>query len=92
MERCNKRTKKIAPKPEDILNYHEGLSSNQVKLILREFNLDFGKFSEWMYGQTCPIVERWDNDGKRIALGGIYEYDLFRWIDNQKNGTPLIWD
>lgn len=74
------------------LDYHEGLSANQVKIILRELSLDFGKFSEWMYGQTCPLIQRYDESGKIREVGGIYEYDLFRWIENQKKGTPLIWD
>lgn len=74
------------------LDYHEGLSANQVKIILRELNLDIGKFNEWMYGQTCPIIHRTNNAGVLAQVGGIYEYDLFRWIENQKKGTALIWD
>lgn len=80
-------------KPLGTLDYHEGLSTNQVKIILREFNLDFSEFSKWMYGQTCPIIERASRDtGEVIQKSGIYEYDLFRWIENKKKGTPLIWD
>ena len=77
------------------LDYHEGLSSNQVKIILVEFGLGdkLDRFNEWMYGQTCPMVIRHNREsGKEERLGGIYEYDLFRWIENQKKGTPLIWD
>ena len=74
------------------LNMHEGLSSNQVRIILVEFGLDAKEFNKWLYGQTCPIIPRYDEKGKVIMVGGIYEYDLFRWIDNQKNGTRLIWD
>jgi hypothetical protein len=74
------------------LDYHEGLSINQVKIILRELNLDLNKFDKWMYGQTCPIVHRTNDVGLLVEIGGIYEYDLFRWIENQKKGTPLIWD
>ena len=77
------------------LDYHEGLSPNQVKVILREFGFDksgISKFNDWMYGQTCPIIRRNDHMGKAVEVGGIYEYDLFRWIENQKKGTPLIWD
>lgn len=76
---------------QESLDYHEGLSANQVKVILRELDLDYRKFSEWMYGQTCPIIPRWVNGGIK-EVGGVYEYDLFRWIENQKKGTPLIWD
>lgn len=73
-------------------DYHEGLSINQVKIILRELRLNSNDFNAWMYGQTCPVVERRDGDGKRIQVGGIYEYDLFRWIESQKKGTTPIWD
>lgn len=78
--------------PMERLDYHEGLSANQVKIVLRELGLDHDKFNSWMYGQTCPIVHRTDDNGKLQALGGVYEYDLFRWIENQKKGTPLVWD
>ena len=78
--------------PLESLDYHEGLSANQVKIILRELNLDVDKFNDWMYGQTCPIVKRHNEKGEIEDLVGVYEYDLFRWIDNQKKGTPLIWD
>lgn len=74
------------------LDYHEGLTINQVKIILRELNLDIDKFNEWMYGQTAPILVRHDDNNRPITKPGIYEYDLFRWIANQKKGTPLIWD
>lgn len=77
------------------LDYHEGLSSNQVKIILREFGFDdvgIARFNDWMYGQTCPVIERRDRKNVRREVCGIYEYDLFRWIENQKKGTPLIWD
>lgn len=75
------------------LDYHEGLSSGQCKIICRELGLNYDKFAEWMYGQTCPIIQRHnERTGKIEQTGGVYEYDLFRWIDNQKKGTPLIWD
>lgn len=75
------------------LDYHEGLSANQVKIVLRELGLDIGKFNKWMDGQTCPIIERHNrHSGKLEQTGGVYEYDLFRWIANQKKGTALIWD
>lgn len=80
---------------EDRLDYHEGLSANQVKIILREFGLGdrLKQFDDWMYGQTCPVVQRHNREtGKYEQTGGIYEWDLFRWIENQKKGTPLIWD
>jgi hypothetical protein len=80
---------------KESLDYHEGLSANQVKIILAELGLTdkFKQFSEWMYGQTCPVIQRYSRlTGKTIETGGVYEYDLFRWIENQKKGTPLIWD
>ncbi len=84
-----RRTKKL----QESLDYHEGLSANQVKIILRELNLDCDAFNKWMYGQTCPIIHRSDRKtGNVVKVGGIYEHDLFRWIENQKKGTPLIWD
>lgn len=95
------RNRKSLPKmdteiPSSGLDYHEGLSANQVKIILREFGFNdkqLRRFEEWMYGQTCPVVERPSRDtGELVQKSGIYEYDLFRWIENQKKGTPLIWD
>lgn len=78
------------------LDYHEGLSVNQVKIVLREFGFGskhFDEFNRWMRGQTCPVVERHSRDtGELVQKGGVYEYDLFRWIENKKKGTPLIWD
>lgn len=78
------------------LDYHEGFSRNQVKVILREFGFDrfqLQRFNEWMSGQTCPMVIRHNRkSGKEERVCGIYEYDLFRWIESQKKGTPLIWD
>lgn len=90
MKKPNSRTRGgMAHKP---LNYHEGLSANQVNIILTEFGLKSDKFYTWMYGQTCPMVQRYDEHGNTMRILGIYEYDLFRWIENQKKGTPLIWD
>lgn len=77
---------------EKLLNYHEGLSINQVKIILKKFNLSVEKFNKWMYGQTCPILRRTNDAGVLVEVGGVYEYDLFRWIENQKAGGPLIFD
>jgi hypothetical protein len=74
------------------LDYHEGLSPNQVAIILRELNLSSNEFNFWLGGQTCPFVERLDKSGKRVLLGGVYEYDLFRWIAFKRNGTPLLFD
>lgn len=77
------------------LDYHEGMSPNQVKIVLREFGLDkrIDEFNEWMYGQTCPLLERRDRNGKLVTVGGIYEYDLFRWIEAiKKTGIEPVWD
>lgn len=80
--------------PLESLDYHEGLSANQVKVILREFALDkfLDEFNEWMFGQTCPIIKRYDNNGGIIEVTGVYEYDLFRWIESKKTGVSPIWD
>lgn len=81
---------------QESLDYHEGISANQAKIILREFGFNdksVRDFNEWMYGQTCPVLVRHNREsGKEERVGGIYEYDLFRWIENQKRGTPLVWD
>lgn len=77
---------------KNLLDYHEGLSTNQVKIILGELGYDFRKFDKWMFGQTCPTVPRYDRKGGTAISCGVFEYDLFRWISNQKNGKPLIWD
>lgn len=76
------------------LDYHEGLSVNQVKVVLREFGLSdrSNRFFEWLHGQTCPFVKRYNKKGEAVDAIGVYEWDLFRWIENQKKGTPLIWD
>lgn len=76
------------------LDYHEGLSPNQVQIILREFGLGerFNEFNEWMYGQTCPIILRFTIEGKDVKQTGVYEYDLFRWIESKKTGIAPIWD
>lgn len=71
------------------LDYHEGLSSNQVKVILRELGLEhkIAEFSNWMYGQTRPIIERYSDKGILKKEVGVYEYDLFRWISWKKGGA-----
>lgn len=76
------------------LDYHEGLSSNQVKIILREVGLGhlLDEFNEWLYGQTCPIISRRNDRGILCEIGGIYEYDLFRWIESKKTGVAPVWD
>lgn len=92
MARLKENNRTRAGLRKESLNYHEGLSANQVKIILSELGLNSSKFNAWMYGQTCPVVKRYNGKGEIVDVGGIYEYDLFRWIDNQKKGTPLVWD
>lgn len=87
--RCSRINKKDAV---EFLDDHEGLSLNQVKIIIREFNLSYDEFSGWIGGQTCPVLIRPNEKGRAITLPGIFEYDLFRWIRNKKKGEPLIWD
>lgn len=76
----------------EVLDYHEGLSANQVKILLAELGLDESKFSEWMHGQTSPLLVRKDDKGRDVLVCGYYEYDVFRWVANQRKGTPLIFD
>ena len=44
---------------------------------------EFGKFSEWMNGQTCALVE-----GKVIC----YVEDVIRFLEMYRYGTPTYWD
>ena len=74
------------------LDYYEGLSENQVRIIISEVGLNYNKFAKWMYGQTCPMIYRTGRTGKLVERIGVYEYDLFRWIANQKARSPLIFD
>lgn len=78
--------------PVERLDYHEGLSSNQVKIILREHGLDINEFNKWMFGQTCPILIRHDDKQRHITVGGYYEYDVFRWIAYKERRSSLLWD
>lgn len=91
---------KRKPKIEDTLDYHEGMTENQVRIVLHEFGLNYDKFSKWMVGQTCPILRRYvsgiciGGDGVEpiIQHAGVYEYDLFRYIRHHRRGAPLIFD
>lgn len=76
------------------LNYHEGLSANQVKIVLTEFGLGgyIDKFNYWMDGQTCPVISRRDRQGRLRRVVGVYEYDLFRWIESKRSGVAPVWD
>lgn len=76
------------------LDYHEGLSSNQVEIILRSHSLDhlIDEFNEWLYGQTSPIVIRYNKEGKEEKIVGVYEYDLFRWIESKRTGIAPVFD
>lgn len=77
------------------LDYHEGLSANQVEIILREFGFgrNIKQFNKWMFGQTCPVLKRWSAlANTEVQEAGVYEYDLFRWIASQKTGGAPIWD
>lgn len=77
------------------LDYHEGLSLNQCRIILREFGLEgyWKEFLGWMAGQTMPMMERWSwKKKKRIGEVGVYEYDLFRFIAWKTKGTAPVFD
>ena len=62
---------------------HMAMSLEEVKAVLKYFNLPEGLFWAWMGGQTCPLV-----DGK-LAY---FWYDLNRYIENHTHGRPLIFD
>lgn len=79
-------------KVEDRLDYHEGLSLNQAQIIIEGVGLNFKEFSDWMYGQTAPILVRKDEKGREITIPGIYEYDLIRYVRMQLFKEPTIWD
>lgn len=79
-------------KKPSTLDYHEGLSDNQVKIILQEMSLEYKPFCEWMAGQTCPMVPRNDDRGICRLVSGTYEYDVFRYINWKLFGTSTIWD
>lgn len=74
------------------LDYHEGLSDNQVRIILQEMNLEYKPFCEWMIGQTGPMVPRYDKKGGIDMMCGTYEYDVFRYINWKLFGTPTLFD
>ena len=75
------------------LDYHEGLSDNQVRIALYELGLDYKDFAEWMNGQTCPIVPRpRELDGEVQNVPGVYEYDLVRYVHWKLKGIKPIWD
>lgn len=99
MARRTSRLGRVQSKPKVVvevsrpsLDYHEGLSANQAAIICSELRLDYTKFCGWMYGQTCPLLERQDRNGARVVIVGVYEYDLFRWIASQKTGVAPSWD
>lgn len=76
------------------LEYHEGLSSNQCSVILAELGMkdSIEEFHAWLYGQTLPMISRYDAKGELRTIAGVYEYDLFRFVAWKKNGTVLIFD
>lgn len=78
----------------ETLDYHEGLSDNQIRIILREFGLadKYDEFCKWMYGQTCPIIKRGGEYDVWNSVPGVYEYDLFRFIESKKTGVAPVWD
>jgi hypothetical protein len=66
---------------------HMGLTVEEVKAVLKFFNLPDQEYFEWMEGQTCPIIP----NGNSVSMG-YYWYDLNRWIEHKLNGKTLIWD
>ena len=42
------------------------------------------EFYEWIYGQTCPVVED--------APSAVYSWDFVRWYDMRFKGIPTYFD
>lgn len=83
---------KPSKRVKERLDYHEGLSSNQVKIVLTELGLNIDEFNEWLYGQTAPVIVRYNEKGQEEKVGGVYEYDLLRYIQSKRTGIPPIFD
>lgn len=82
-------------KTKEYLDYHEGLSENQVRVIFKEIGLPHytERFFQWIGGQTCPMVARHDRKTpKETWVVGFYEYDVFRFIRSIRTGRSPIFD
>ena len=60
------------------------MSSQQVKQLLKENNLLWDDFIEWMFGQTVAIIN---------GEPDYYEYDVMRFIKyGGKKASAYEWD
>jgi predicted DNA-binding transcriptional regulator AlpA len=66
---------------------NENMTWEKVKEVLHKNKLSVKHFTDWMNGQTCPIVEV---KGKKQI--GFYKYDVDRYIQWQLKGIEPIWD
>jgi hypothetical protein len=57
---------------------------DEVKAVLRFFNLPEKDYWEWMDGQTCPMLP----NGKLA----VYWYDLHRYVTWKEKGIVPVWD
>jgi hypothetical protein len=63
---------------------HAGFSEDEVKAVLRFFNLPDKDYFEWMNGQSCPILPN--------GQIGYYWYDLHRYIEWRTKGVKPEFD
>lgn len=63
---------------------HQAFSIDEVKAVLRFFNLPEDEYWDWMYGQTCPLSPTGE-----LA---VYWYDLHRYIIWKVKGVVPVWD
>lgn len=79
-------------KTKQTLDYHEGFSTNQVRILLQELGYDEKEFNDFLSGQTCPMVPRYNRKGKTELVFGVYEYDFLRWLRHKRYGEKPIFD
>lgn len=76
---------KVKQKLQD--DIREDYTESQVETILKIHGLPSQPFWEWMYGQTCPMIEV---DGKQVP--GVFGHDLYRYIRWKTEGVKPLWD
>jgi len=69
----------LLPKPLHKIGY----TYSEIESFLTKKELK--KFNDWMYGQTCGVDE---NTGQHL----IYAWDVQRFVDMVRKGTPTYWD
>lgn len=68
-------------------DWEQNYTLSQVRTVLKIHGLDYKDFSDWIYGQTCPVIIE---DG--VAEAGVYGYDLWRYLQWKLEGKEPIWD